>query len=367
MRIQRALLHPRFLLRVLCASAVILLCHQARAEKIVFLGDSITDGHTYPQLVAQALREANEKVPTVVNAGIGGDTAAGMLKRLDRDVFVHKPGMMTLSVGINDSGRVSAADFERDVRALADRVVKENVKLVILTTSILGKGLEDRAARTQAYDDILRKVAAGHHAPVAEVKRLMSAAREKGELLIEEDQVHPNFAGQRLIARAVLDALGYANVPVPKELKLELMPGLLNDWKIRALADKENIDFATLAIDAHWKDLHLPLREQEPTWWRDDERRRGFALSLDKTIAPAKHFVAITTITSQAPRRAYLNTGAQAEVLWLNGKQIYRNREWTGWHAGKERIAVELPAGRSTLILQSGDAFFLSITDDNLW
>jgi lysophospholipase L1-like esterase len=51
-------------------------------------------------------------------------------------------------------------------------------------------------------------VAAAHQAPVAEVKRLMTAAHAKRVELLQEDQVHPTFAGQALIARAVLDALG---------------------------------------------------------------------------------------------------------------------------------------------------------------
>lgn len=32
-------------------------------QRIVFVGDSITDGHTYPQLVRQALAEAGRPVP----------------------------------------------------------------------------------------------------------------------------------------------------------------------------------------------------------------------------------------------------------------------------------------------------------------
>lgn len=366
-----SILHPQSsssILSVLRASAFIFFfAYSAHAQKIVFLGDSITDGHTYPQLIAQALKEARLQVPTIVNAGIGGDTAAGMLKRLDRDVFIHKPDIMTLSAGINDSGRVSPADFERDVTAIADRVTQANIKLIVLTTSIQGNGREKNAARALEYDAILKKVAAAHHAPLADVKALMTAARDKGQSLLEEDQVHPNFAGQSLIARAVLDALGHPDVAVPKSLDLNPMPGLITDWKIHPLADKEKIDPATLKPDQAWKPLHLPQADKEPTWWRDDERRRGFALSLDKTIAPAKQFVAITTITIQSPRRAYLNTGAQLEKLWLNGKLIYENTGWTGWHAGKERIAVNLPAGHSTIILQSGEAFFLSLTDDNQW
>jgi hypothetical protein len=81
----------------------------------------------------------------------------------------------------------------------------------------------------------------------------------------------------------------------------------------------------------------------------------------------AKHYVAISTIQSPAEGRGYLNTGAQLEAVWVNGKQVYRNDGWTGWHAGKERIAVDLPAGASTIVIQSGEAFFLSLTEDDQW
>lgn len=59
----------------------------APPKRIVALGDSITDGHTYPMLIVQALREAGRPVPIIVNAGAGGDTAEKMLNRLDDDVL----------------------------------------------------------------------------------------------------------------------------------------------------------------------------------------------------------------------------------------------------------------------------------------
>ena len=38
----------------------------------------------------------------VVNAGVNGDTAAGVLKRLDHDVLAPKPRLVILSIGTND-------------------------------------------------------------------------------------------------------------------------------------------------------------------------------------------------------------------------------------------------------------------------
>jgi lysophospholipase L1-like esterase len=60
------------------------------AQRIVFLGDSITDGNTLAELVHQAFADAGETPPVCINAGVGGDTAAQMLKRLDRDVLPRR-------------------------------------------------------------------------------------------------------------------------------------------------------------------------------------------------------------------------------------------------------------------------------------
>jgi hypothetical protein len=63
-----------------------------KPQRIVFLGDSITDGNTLVELVHQALADAGETPPVCINADVGGDTAAQMLKRLDRDVLPTIPG-----------------------------------------------------------------------------------------------------------------------------------------------------------------------------------------------------------------------------------------------------------------------------------
>src|SRR4051812_26703506 len=57
-------------------------------DTVVFLGDSITAEGTYAKVIEQymLLRFPERKIH-FINAGIGGDTAAGGLKRLDRDVF----------------------------------------------------------------------------------------------------------------------------------------------------------------------------------------------------------------------------------------------------------------------------------------
>ena len=192
-------------------------------ETWVFLGDSITAADQYTRLVQQALADAKKPLPAFVNAGKGGDTAAGMIKRLDRDVLSKKPTLVTLSAGINDSRlNVSEAEYEKTVTELADRITQSGAKLVIMTTTILGKGREDRAATCEKYDAILHAIAAKYQAPVAEVKQTMRTGDDGKSPLLNTDQVHPTLAGHKLIARALLDALGYRDLPVPTELPPKL-------------------------------------------------------------------------------------------------------------------------------------------------
>src|SRR5689334_13631548 len=82
-------------------------------DTVVFLGDSITAARTYGKIVENytLLRFPDRKV-RFVNAGWGGDTAAGGLKRLERDVFAHHPTVLTVAYGVNDIGWGARADAE---------------------------------------------------------------------------------------------------------------------------------------------------------------------------------------------------------------------------------------------------------------
>src|SRR5437667_8277418 len=123
-------------------------------DRIVFLGDSITDGHTLPLLAQQAL-----KSPRCINAGVAGDTAAGMLKRLERDVLSRKPTRVVLSAGINDVfHKVTPEAYERDLRAIAERLKKEGVPMLLLTPTILGPKHAETEKKLEEYIAVLRKL-----------------------------------------------------------------------------------------------------------------------------------------------------------------------------------------------------------------
>lgn len=73
-------------------------------DRVVFVGNSITCGghyHSYIWLYYMT-RFPNMRVE-MFNEGVGGDDANLILKRLDK-VFEHKPTVLTLTFGMNDTG-----------------------------------------------------------------------------------------------------------------------------------------------------------------------------------------------------------------------------------------------------------------------
>ncbi len=82
-------------------------------DTVVFLGDSITAAHGYSKLVEQyTLLRFPERRVRFINAGRGGDTAAGGLQRLEHDVFSRGATVLTVAYGINDIGWGMKADEE---------------------------------------------------------------------------------------------------------------------------------------------------------------------------------------------------------------------------------------------------------------
>jgi hypothetical protein len=190
---------------------------------------------------------------------------------------------------------------------------------------------------------------------VAEVRALLKEQPAGGPELLEPDQVHLSFPGYRVMARAVLGALGRPDAPVADRLSPDPMPGLIREWKIRPVGAEA------------WSTLRLPQTRAPAHWWLDQERRRGFAVELDQDLGGGKRVEATAIVDSAKDRDVFLNTGADLQSIRLNGSLLWKNEGWTGWHAGKERLPARLRVGPNTLQIEAGTTFFLSVTEENNW
>ncbi|MBR3921664.1 MAG: SGNH/GDSL hydrolase family protein [Kiritimatiellae bacterium] len=80
-------------------------------DTVVFFGDSITHGGMYYKYIADFYRTRYpERKIRFVNSGIGGDSAAGAMKRIPEDVAEYDPTWVVFHFGMNDVDRGAYSD-----------------------------------------------------------------------------------------------------------------------------------------------------------------------------------------------------------------------------------------------------------------
>ena len=193
-------------------------------DTLAFLGDSITqqgqgrpDG--YVNLVLRSLALEGVYVKPV-KAGISGHKSNNMLARLDRDVLSKGAKVMTLSCGVNDvwhqdqNRGVSLEDYKKNISAIFDKCAASNCQVVVLTATMFEKPEMEKFKHNVTlapYNDWLRAEAKRRGCPVADLNADMWKAHAADpSVKLTRDGVHMLPAGDRLMARGVLRALGMA-------------------------------------------------------------------------------------------------------------------------------------------------------------
>ncbi len=98
------------------------------SQDIIFLGDSITDGCEWNELLGN---------PHVKNRGSSGDTTMGVHDRLDAILPGH-PAKIFLLIGINDLSRGIAADtVVENIRRILQRIRTESPATRVYVQSLL--------------------------------------------------------------------------------------------------------------------------------------------------------------------------------------------------------------------------------------
>lgn len=193
----------RVLALVLLASAV--WC----AETVVFLGDSLTAGYGLDESQAYpALIQAQMPSWKVVNAGVSGDTSAGALRRLAW-VLKAKPDVVFIALGANDGLRgLPVEQLAQNLTKIIAQVRAAGAKPVLAGMQLPANYGEDFRTRFAAvYPDVAKET------KVPLMPFLLAGVAMKPELN-QADTVHPNAAGQQLVATAVLAFL-YPPEPTP--------------------------------------------------------------------------------------------------------------------------------------------------------
>lgn len=187
----------------------------------VFTGDSITHGalHTrgwrsYPEHFAERVRwELRRMRDIVINTGISGETAGGLLADVDWRALRFKPRVVSIMIGTNDcSGGPDKRDaYLHNLEAIVQKVRSGGaIPLLNTPNTIYSERCPDRAD-LPAYVDIMRTVAEQHRVTLVDHWDFwMKSKPTPRELLtwLEDGTVHPNVYGHRAFARMIFKKLG---------------------------------------------------------------------------------------------------------------------------------------------------------------
>ena len=201
-------------------------------DKILFTGDSITDcgssltddinflGHGYPVFIASRLGVRHPELDlTLVNTGRSGDRIGDLAERWQRNVLDHRPQILSILIGINDTADryenaspVSAFGFAGVYRSLLEAARRElpETQIVLMEPFLLPFREELRVWRDDLDPKIqaVRDLAAEFSCTLIPLDGIFAAAacrRENSFWL--KDGIHPTAAGHALIADRWLDAV----------------------------------------------------------------------------------------------------------------------------------------------------------------
>jgi len=187
----------------------------AHPKTVLVFGDSLSDGfmlkrsEAYPALLAKKLRAADLNFQ-VINASAAGGTTEGGLERLpphlkDRiDVFI-------LELGINDAFRgLSIDQIQTNLQQVIDKVKARNptVRVVIAGMQLPNYAEDDYVS---AFGKMFSDLATRNNAAL--VPYLLQGVAGDPSLNLP-DGIHPNAAGQRILAENVWRVLE----PIAREM-----------------------------------------------------------------------------------------------------------------------------------------------------
>lgn len=184
---------------------------QARTPaNVVALGDSqtagtLTPGLSYPNLVSALV----DRRLGIVNKGVGGNTTAQMLARVQPDVVALAPKMCLFMGGTNDiATAVPLATTQANITSIADAVSAAGIEFVIATIPPRSQHGALGAGKVRDLNNWIRLWGAARGYRVIDLNPALVNPRS-GEWAsgLSVDAVHPSAAGIMLMAQAAAQVL----------------------------------------------------------------------------------------------------------------------------------------------------------------
>ena len=207
-----------------------------KGDRVVFLGDSITEAGAgpggYVTLVREALNKEHKDLGVeVIGAGISGHKVPDLEKRLVRDVLSKKPTVVVIYIGINDVwhsqfGKGTPKDaYEKGLSNLIGNIQKAGARVILCTATVIGEktdGSNPLDKMLDEYCDISRGVAAKEKVQLLDLRKaFLDYLKEHNKSNLDKgiltgDSVHLNAEGNKFVAKQMLSALTAADKSAEK-------------------------------------------------------------------------------------------------------------------------------------------------------
>ena len=176
-------------------------------KTILAVGDSLTAGYglpvsdSYPSQLETRLREMGYRY-SVQNAGVSGDTTAGLLTRMDWLLEWGTPALAILCIGGNDAFQwKETRDIEKNIRSIIEKIKAKKIP-ILLAGMQAPRNLGNEYGKQ--YEAIFPRLAAEYDLVLMpfllEWVALQSA-------LNQADRIHPNREGYTIVVDNLMEIL----------------------------------------------------------------------------------------------------------------------------------------------------------------
>lgn len=201
-----------------------------KGERIVFLGDSITQAGVGPKGYVTMVKTAlAEKYPDlgieVIGAGISGNKVPNLQGRVDKDVIAKQPTIVVIYIGINDvwhgekdpARGTTPEKFVAGLEEVIGKCTTAGARVVLCTPTVIGEklnGANSLDPKLDEYADLSRGLAKKLNLQLCDLRKAFvdhlakNNADDKEKGVLTTDRVHLNEAGNRLVADTILPFLG---------------------------------------------------------------------------------------------------------------------------------------------------------------
>ena len=283
--------------RIVCLVTALTSCLLLSAQRVLYIGDSVTDGgwgrsggsmlpsekrnhsdlnhvygHSYMMLCAAHYQSA---LPygglEFLNRGISGNTLTDLEARWEKDVLALKPNILSVLIGTNDVGEwlkehpsdesFDYKDWESRYRSLLHNMKAQNgsVKLILGTPFVSKNTSAVRLQMTDKLSAIVRRIAKDERAVCVPFDSLFNQLqrRQPNNRYWIWDGIHPTAAGHQQMADLWISKAAEAGL---------LLTG--GDNRVTIPVSRQQLEQSPEGpFEATWKSLEQNYRT--PEWFMD--------------------------------------------------------------------------------------------------